>query len=318
MPHVTANSRFHEDLHATTPRGRSKMKFSVIIPAYNAESTLPELLVALSHQDYREDFEVIVVDDCSTDSTTHVCSRFGCRLSCCAINSGPASCRNLGAARAAGEYLLFTDSDCIVPPDWLQSFERALASTDCDVIMGKLVILPSTLMGDAISALGFPAGGSLGFEKIWRVSSEGFTESLSSCNFAIRKDIFLNLGGFDQSFPYAGGEDSFLAYKLVEAGYRIKYRQDVVAYHPARSSFSEFIRWQFRRGVSSLIFARKVSRKGQFVSLRLWSTKNVIKHNLRNRAFPLIFLLLALSFAAQMSGFIFAKYNLRKARACEC
>jgi glycosyltransferase involved in cell wall biosynthesis len=294
------------------------MKFSVIIPAYNAQSTLPALLASLSKQSCQEDFEVIVVDDCSTDATAAICLRFGCKLICCAKNCGPASCRNLGAARATGEFLVFTDSDCIVSPDWLQCFERALALKGSEVIMGKLVLLPSTLLGEAISALGFPAGGSLGFEKVWRVCEEGYTRSLSSCNFAIRRDIFMKLGGFDQSFPYAGGEDSFLAHSLVEAGFRIRYRPEVIAYHPARQSFFEFLRWQFRRGISSLIFAAKVPRKSEFVSLRLWSTKNVIKHTIGDRKFPLVLLLLALSFAAQISGFLFARYQFRKARACEC
>ncbi|MGC8490405.1 MAG: glycosyltransferase family 2 protein [Syntrophobacteraceae bacterium] len=294
------------------------MNFSVVIPAYNAESTLPGLLDSLSRQNYREDFEVIVVDDCSTDATAAICRRFGCKFICCAENCGPASCRNLGARRATGEFLIFTDSDCTVSPDWLQGFEQALTLGESDIIMGKLVLLPSTLMGDAISALGFPAGGSLGFEKIWRVSEQGYTTSLSSCNCAIRKDIFLQLGGFDESFPYAGGEDSFLAYSLLEAGYRIRYCPEVIAYHPARKSFVEFLRWQFKRGISSLIFANKIPRKSEYVSLRLWSTKNVIRCNCRDRKFPLVLLLLGLSFAAQTCGFLFAKYKFRKARACEC
>ncbi len=166
------------------------MKFSVIIPAYNAESTLPGLLDSLSNQGYTEDFEVIVVDDCSTDSTVEICRRFGCTLIACTKNSGPAVCRNLGAARAVGDFLIFTDSDCVVSSDWIECFERSLAFGDSDVIVGKLVLLPSTTLGDSISALGFPAGGSLGFEKVWKVSLGGYTRSLSSCNCLIRKDIF--------------------------------------------------------------------------------------------------------------------------------
>ncbi len=293
------------------------MKFSIIIPACNAESTIPDLLDSLSKQRYVEDFEVIVVDDCSSDATVEICSGSGCTLIARTRNRGPANCRNVGAARAIGEYLIFTDSDCVVPSDWIESFERALSLGDSDVIMGKLVLLPSTVVGDSISALGFPAGGSLGFEKVWRVSEEGYTRTLSSCNCAIKKDIFFGLGGFDESFPYAGGEDTFLAHTLLESGHRIRYCPEVIAYHPARKSVGEFIRWQFKRGISSLIFARKISRKKEFVSLRLWSTKNVIKYNFRDKKFPLIFLLLGLSFAAQMSGFLFAKYKLKKAGACE-
>ncbi|MGA2400206.1 MAG: glycosyltransferase [Syntrophobacteraceae bacterium] len=293
------------------------MKFSVIIPACNAEATLPDLLDSLSHQGYGRDFETIVVDDCSTDSTREVCRRFGCALIARPKNCGPANCRNIGAASAAGDILIFTDSDCVVTPDWLERFDRCFSICDSDVIIGKLVLLPSTTLGDSISALGFPAGGSLGFEKVWKVSEEGYTKSLSSCNCAIRKDIFFQVGGFDESFPYAGGEDSFLAYSLVRAGFRIRYCPEVIAYHPARKSLSGFLKWQFRRGVSSLIFARKVSNRSEFVSLRLWSTRNMIKCNFCDRKFPLILSLLGLSFAAQMTGFLFAKYKFKKAGACE-
>lgn len=71
-------------------------------------------------------------------------------------------------------------------------------------------MMPSNLLGDSISALGFPAGGAIVFDKIWKVNQDGFTDSLSTCNCAVKKDIFQKMGGFDDSFPFPGGEDSFL------------------------------------------------------------------------------------------------------------
>ncbi len=284
-----------------------KVKFSVIIPAYNAEATLPALLRSLLSQTYGEDFEIIVVDDCSRDATPEIAGIFGCRLISSGQNRGPAHCRNLGAGNAAGRVLVFTDSDCRVESDWLEQLDKCFSNGDADVIMGRLVLLPSTFLGDSISALGFPAGGALGFEKVWKVSEDGFTKSLSSCNCAVRKKVFEEVGGFDESFPYAGGEDSFLAYTLVRAGYGIGYRPQVVAYHGARDSLRDFVKWQFHRGISSFIFSRKVRGKGDFVSLRLWSTWNVIKAYYLDRKFPLVLLLLGMSFLVQAGGFFYAK-----------
>lgn len=285
------------------------MEYSVIVAAYNAEATLFALLQSLASQTYKGSFEVVVVDDCSTDSTSQIARRFGCTLIRLDKNKGPAHCRNLGAKAAAGKVLIFTDSDCRVAPNWLEELDSCFSRMDAEIIMGKLVLLPSTTLGDSISALGFPAGGSLGFEKVWKVTDEGYTASFSSCNCGIRRDVFLESGGFDESFPYAGGEDSFLAYCLVRAGSRIKYCPSVVASHPARSTLKSFLSWQFKRGVSSFIFSTKVSDKGGFVSLRLWSTMNIVRTFYSDRKFPLILLLLGTSFVVQMSGFAYAKYK---------
>ena len=289
---------------------------SIIVPAYNAEVTLPVLLDSLSKQTYKSDFEIIVVDDCSNDATPEVCRLKNGEILRLKKNRGPAHCRNLGARRAKGEILVFTDSDCIVAHDWLEQIERCFAQGDAEVIMGKLVLLPSSFLGDSISALGFPAGGALGFEKVWKVSEDGFTNSLSSCNFAIKREVFEDIGGFDECFPYAGGEDSFLAYSLVRSGYRIKYCPEVLAYHGARDSLKSFFRWQFHRGLSSFIFSKKVTGKRNFASLRLWSTLNIIKHYHSDSKFPLIVFLLLMSFLVQMSGFFCAKY--REIIPCEC
>lgn len=284
------------------------MRFSVITPGFNAEETLPLLLDSLSNQ-IAKDFEVIVIDDCSKDRTAEIARSYHGNLIQLRKNHGPAYCRNIGAKAARGEILVFTDSDCWVSRNWLQNIQRHFSQNATDVLMGKLSLMPSTFLGDSISALGFPAGGTIGFDRIWRVDPKGFTDSLSSCNCAIRKDIFLEIGGFDAYFPYAGGEDSLLAYKIRKLNYRIKYCPDVLAYHRARDSFRDFVRWQFRRGVSSFIFSTKVSDKMNFLSLRIWSTGNILKTYYKTKKFPLVLFLLGTSVLAQSIGFSFAKHN---------
>ncbi len=284
------------------------MDFSVIVPAYNAETNLPTLLDSLSNQRYK-DFEVIVIDDCSQDGTSQIVRSYHCNLIQLSENHGPAYCRNIGAKNACGEILVFTDSDCCVNHNWLKKIQKNFFQNDTEAIMGRLVLRPSTFIGDSISALGFPGGGAVGFDKIWKVDQNSFTDSLSTCNCAIKKNIFWKIGGFDESFPFPGGEDSFLAYNLRRSNYRIKYCSDVLTYHEARDSIPNFLKWQFRRGISSYIFSKKVSRKKDFLSLRMWSTVNIIKHYWKDKKFPLVIFLLCTSFLIQTIGFLFAKYN---------
>ena len=134
------------------------MKISVIVPVYNAESTLPDLLDSLFNQTHRG-FEIIVVDDCSSDSTAHIAKNYSCCLIRLKENRGPAYCRNIGAKKARGELLVFTDGDCRADPGWLENVVRHFSKNDVVALMGRLELLPSNFLGDSISALGFPAGG---------------------------------------------------------------------------------------------------------------------------------------------------------------
>ena len=284
------------------------MEFSVIVPAYNAETTLSTLLDSLFNQTHK-DFEIIVIDDDSKDETHKIAQSYHCTLIKLSDNHGPAYCRNLGAQNARGDILVFIDSDCRADHMWLEKIGKHFSQNDAEAIMGKLTLLPSSFLGNSISALGFPAGGAIGFHRIWKVDKEGYTDSLSSCNCAIKKDIFWDVGGFDESFPYPGGEDSLLAYSIRESKYRIKYCPDVLVYHQARDSLNDFFRWHFRRGISSYIFSKKISRKKDFLVLRIWSTKNIIKNYFFDRRFLLILFLLGASFIMQLIGFLFAKQN---------
>ncbi|MDH3346846.1 MAG: glycosyltransferase [Desulfobulbaceae bacterium] len=286
------------------------MLFSIIIPVYNGEKTLPELLSSLTRQSYKAPFEVLLVDDCSTDNSAEIISQYdNFTLLRAPKNQGPAVCRNMGAARAQGEILVFTDSDCRLDEKWLENIQSYFDAGITEAVMGRLLLPSSTYLGDSISALGFPAGGSLGFEKVWRVDENGYTNSLSTCNCALLKSVFLELGGFDETFPYAGGEDTLLAHDLLNKGYRIKYAPEMIVHHAPRADLSGFISWQFRRGVSSYIFASKITKKSGFVKQRLRGIKNIILNSLCDLKLPLVIVLLILSYATQIFGFLHAKYN---------
>jgi len=164
--------------------------------------------------------------------------------------------------------------------------------------MGK-----STFLGEAISALGYPAGGSIGFEKIWPVTPEGYTITFSSCNCGMKKEVFDRYSYFDEGFPMAGGEDTLLAKVINEGGGRITYCPSAVVKHEARSDLKSFIKWQINRGRCIYLFKRKAGAIGGNVKNRLWAIKNVIINSMLDAKILLILPLLLLSLACQQIGY---------------
>ena len=107
------------------------MRYSVIIPVYNRPDEVDELLGSLVSQTF-QDFEVVVVEDGSSIPCQEVVNRYGNSLDVKYFikpNSGPGQTRNHGAERSQGEYLIFLDSDCVLPSGYLQAVKRVLTRT---------------------------------------------------------------------------------------------------------------------------------------------------------------------------------------------
>lgn len=211
--------------------------------------------------------------------------------------------RNQGIKHAQGNIIVFIDDDCWVHPAWLKELVTPLQEEKVMTVTSGTKILPSNLLGDCISALGFPGGGSLGFDKVWKVSPEGFTNHMAVGNCAIKKELFSKVGEFDEKMKY-GAEDAEFSYRLEKAGIPIKYEPNAFAYHEARTTLRSFVHWQLRRGKANYHFQKKVDGIGQFVKLRCWSAQNILKSNLFNLRLPIIFTLLISSLILQQTGYI--------------
>ena len=115
-----------------------KMRFSIIIPVYNRPQEVDELLESLCGQTFK-DFEVVVVEDGSSEKCDTVCEKYADRLALryhFKPNSGPGPSRNYGAERSQGEYLIILDSDVIVPKNYLETIEEELDREPCDAFGG--------------------------------------------------------------------------------------------------------------------------------------------------------------------------------------
>lgn len=193
---------------------------SVIIATYNRNHLLEGLLDALAKQTLPPDqFEIIIVDDNSTDATQE---KIGILRAQASINvryirqernGGPARARNEGIRRAVGSIVAITDDDCLPEPQWL---EQLLASfTDASVVGAEGPIISNA---ERISAL------------THQVTND-VPGALFTANIAYRKDVLFDIGLFDERFPYPQDEDLDLGLRACEHG-RIVFNRDAVVFHP--------------------------------------------------------------------------------------
>ncbi|MFP4502492.1 MAG: glycosyltransferase family 2 protein [Candidatus Hydrogenedentota bacterium] len=277
---------------------------TVVVPSYNpAPDLLRALYDSLCQQTFTN-FEVIIVDDASRHGPYDCITDPRFRVLYQEENRGPAACRNAGARAAQSACIFFTDTDCQLAPDTLANTVAAMREED--IVMGNTVTKAATRFGKAVALLGFPGGGILGFDKVWRVNAAGYTNSISSCSVAFRKTVFERLGRFDESFPVAGGEDTVLARHAIEAGYRIRYVPGQRVYHVEKRRLRDFLRWQIVRGRGNFHIRRRVRRVGSYLWLRVWTFKNSLTAAGPLYALPVL-ALIVLSVVYQSVGYYLEK-----------
>jgi len=196
---------------------------SVVIPAYNAEATLGDCLAALEGQTVaREGYEVIVVDDGSTDATAEIARSHDVRLIRQA-NAGPAAARNRGAEEARGELLLFTDADCAPAPDWIERMAQPFADGEVVGAKGVYRTRQRSLVARFVQ---------LEYERKYaRMRRQEQIDFVDTYAAAYRREVFVANEGFDTRFPTASVEDQELSFRLARKGYRLVFAPDAVVYH---------------------------------------------------------------------------------------
>ena len=212
--------------------------FSVIIPVYNRPDEVRELLESLSKQTLK-DFEVLLIEDGSVNRCDTVAQEFDKDLNICYFykeNSGRRLTRNYGMERASGEYLIFFDSDCIIPERYFEIVKARLEEDYVDCFGGPDAAHTSfSNLQKAISysmTSFFTTGGIRGGKK----GMEKFTPRTFNMGFS--KEVYKRVGGFKDMF----GEDIDLSLRIQKAGFHTVLIRDAFVYHKRRVSFRSFYR----------------------------------------------------------------------------
>jgi glycosyltransferase involved in cell wall biosynthesis len=180
---------------------------SIVIPAYNAESTISRCLDSVFRQAGPE-VEVIVIDDCSRDGTRECASKYDVRLRTMAENSGPSVARNYGARAARAELLFFIDADVTL-------CEGALARAVADMRVPGVDAVIGSYDDDPLVRTTVSLFKNLAHHYFHQHSGPGATTFWGACGL-IRRELFFSLGGFDEKLP--GITDVELGYRLISRG----------------------------------------------------------------------------------------------------
>ena len=215
---------------------------SVVMPVYNAERLLGECLSALSAS-RGVDYEIVVVDDGSTDCSRAIAEAHGCRVIASGGRLGPAGARNRGAEQARGDIVFFVDSDVIVRPDTLHRLLDAFADTSVDGVIA--VQAPAMRFRNICSR----------YKNLWmyytyvRRAGEDVPLFYTTAA-AIRRRAFLDAGGFDLNYTNPNVEDTDFGQKLARLGYRVRVLADLEVEHVKGYDLAGLLRVDFLRSMS--------------------------------------------------------------------
>lgn len=224
---------------------------SLIVPLYNRPQEIRELLESLNAQSQQEDCELLIVEDGSEISSESIVRNFSSKIPIHYFfqeNAGPSAARNTGAANANGAYLIFLDSDVVLPSGYLASVQQAIAMPSMDGFGGP----------DAASEDFSPIQKAINYSMTSFLTTGGIRGAKKSLdqylprsfNMGIRKQAFDAVGGFQTSLRF--GEDLDLSLRLKAAGYQLNYLPEAMVYHKRRSSFQAFFKQIFNSGIARI------------------------------------------------------------------
>ena len=235
------------------------MKISVIIATYNRVDLLQQQMRCLRQQSIpREQYEIIVINDGSTDGTPAYLADLARQESNITVleqaNQGPAAARNLGATQARGAILAFTDDDCLADPGWLRTIQDTFADPAVLAAQGCTYSDPTLIT-----------------PLTHQVINEQGDTSIPTCNAAYRRTVFTDAGGFDAGFPFQN-EDADLAWRVREMG-EVRFVPTMRVYHPPRvDSFRKNCRKMQHYVSEFMLFHKSPARYRKYRFASPWVT----------------------------------------------
>jgi O-antigen biosynthesis protein len=217
-------------------RGTRWPRASVVVCSYNGAATIGDCCKALCALDY-PDYEVVVVDDGSSDGTREIAARYGLRV-IRTENGGLSSARNLGWRAATGEIVAYTDDDAMPDRDWLSYLARAFLDGGHAGVGGPNVAPPGS---DRVARCVSKAPGNPAHVLL----SDREAEHIPGCNAAFRREVLEAVDGFDPRFRVAG-DDVDICWRIRERGWTLGFSPAAMVLHRPRGSIAAY--WRQQRG----------------------------------------------------------------------
>ena len=226
-------------------------RISVAICSYNGSRTIREVLEGLKRVEY-PNFEVIVVDDGSTDATAAIAGEYNCRV-ISTENAGLSSARNTAWRAADGEIIAYLDDDAIPDPHWLHYLATTFRANDYAAVGGPNIAPPhSNTTADCVdNAPGGP---------VHVLVTDEIAEHLPGCNMAIRKSCLEAVGGFDPTFRVAG-DDVDVCWRLQERGWTLGFSPGAMVLHHRRHTIRGYWKQQIGYGKAEALLESKWPEK---------------------------------------------------------
>lgn len=239
------------ELLPTSPR------VSVVVCSYNGGRTLDECLRSLLELEY-PNYEVILVDDGSTDDTREIAARYPKVRAIHQANLGLSAARNVGMLAATGEVVAYTDSDCFADPDWLTHLVYQLQRSGAAAVGGPNLTPDDGWLAACVAA-------SPG-QPTHVLESDQVAEHIPGCNMAFRREALLAINGFDTQFRRAG-DDVDICWRLQQAGMWITFAPGAFVWHHRRQDPRAYLRQQSGYGEAEalLLFQHpdRFNRRGE-------------------------------------------------------
>ena len=244
------------------------MYFSVVIPTYNRLPMLVRVLDALETQRETPEFEVIVIDDGSTDETERVLSQRRSITFRTQSNSGPGAARNHGVRLARGTFVVFIGDDTVPEPRFLAEHARTHSESGNDPLLACLGYT-GWPRGERVTAF-MDYINDYGLQFGYKLIRDGAVVPFNffyTSNISVQRAL-LAAHPFDTTFPAAAWEDIELAYRMDALGLKIRYNARAVTRHYHPMSVDSFARRQYTVGKSGAIFYRKHPELGAFLGVQ--------------------------------------------------
>lgn len=231
------------------------MDFSIVIPTFNRPERLRSCLNSITSQKFEGQYEIIIVDDGSDVDLEPIINDFNNFKSLVYLrqeNSGPAKARNYGAEKSNGNMIAFLDDDCQVDSKWLEQLKTA--GNNNTIVGGETINhYKDNLYSEASQLL---------IGHLYRFFKNTNQYFFTSNNFAVPRQTFFSLGGFDTDFHTSAGEDREFCVRALNKGVKLEHVPKAIVYHYHYLNLKQFCKMHFKYGKSAPLFAQKIKNMG--------------------------------------------------------